>query len=464
VSGIWEQDRFSGDIPDVLHGNAATWGNSGGRVAWEAPLGGLRARHTAGVARYGAVVREVESDPNSSYSAPTERPSTTALRYLFMGSEIGPPAGRSPLGWSGGYQLILQSARYDGPPPEIYGHRASDTAAIARATDLTVAAAWAERRWKPSDRVEVHTGLRVETGKRVRGGGMIRPAPRLSARYQASPELALSLGLARTYQYSQAAGSLGPHLYFPTNHLWVLAGAEDPVLRSDIGTFGAEAWMGDGWLAAVNAYRRHATGAATKDPAPGALHDLRTFVYGDNVAHGVELSTRRLIGRWTGSAAYAYGVSEMTAEGMRFPADQDRRHSLNATAMFRPTRRWRLGAAYTATTGAPFTRVYANAGSCLDAECDGGPRVEEPNAMRAPGYASLDLLVDWTRSFRRWDVGAYLQLRNVLGSDNSILYTGSRLQCSGARVAGECTGNEVMVDHFDPGIPTIPLFGVRVRF
>lgn len=84
--------------------------------------------------------------------------------------------------------------------------------------------------------------------------------------------------------------------------------------------------------------------------------------------------------------------------------------------------------------------------------------------MRAPGYASLDLLVDWTRSFRRWDIGAYLQLRNVLRGDNSILYTGSRRFCSDAYVAEECIGNETILDYFDPGIPTIPLFGFRVRF
>lgn len=464
VSGIWERDRFSGDMPDVLHGNSATWGNAAGRVTYEAPLHGLRARHTAGVSRYAAVVQEVESNPDLPYSAPSELPSRNTLLYSFVGSEFEPRGSAPSSPWSGGYQLILQSASYEGPQPALHRYQQRDSGVLSRSGSLAIGALWAERTWRPVERFRVQTGLRMEAGQKVQSGGVLRPAPRLSARYQVTPELALSAGLGRTYQYAQAAASTGPHVLLSTNHLWVLAGEDTPALRSDIATLGAEAWLGSGWLAAANAYLRHSTGVAVADPTPGLLQDQKMFVFGDNNAHGVELSARRMVERWTGSAAYSYGVSEIKAEGLRFPSAEDRRHSLNATTMLRAGTSLRLGAAYTAMTGAPYTRVYSPASTCSGTECDDSPRVEAPNAMRTAPYTSLDLLVDWTRSFRRWDFGAYLQLRNVLGSDNSILYSDTSARCVGYGYQSPCPTRYELEDHFEMGIPTIPLIGFRVRF
>lgn len=465
VSGIWERDHFAGDMPDILHGNSAAWGNAAGRVTLAAPLRKLRARHTAGVSRYGAVVREIEGNPDLPYSAPGEEPSRNTLLYSFVGSEFEPRASASTPPWSGGYQLILQSTSYEGPPPAMHRYRQRDSGILSRSGSLAMAALWGERTWSPAERLSVQAGLRLEGGQKVRSGGVLRPAPRLAARYQLTPELALSAGLGRTYQYAQAAASTGPHLFLSANHLWVLAGEDIPAVRSDIVTLGAEAWLGGGWLAAANGYVRRATGVALADPTPGRLQDQEMFVFGEEAAHGVELSARRMVGRWTASAAYSYGLSEAAAEGLRFPSAQDRRHSLDATTMLRLGRALRLGAAYTAMTGAPYTRVYSPSWSCTgEPECDDSPRVEAPNAMRSPLYASLDLLVEWTRSFRRWDFGAYLQLRNVLGSDNSTLYTGSQEYCAGYGFRSPCPSRYELVDHFETGIPTLPLIGFRVRF
>jgi hypothetical protein len=464
ASGIWERDRFSGDIPDVLHGNSAVWGNAAGRITYQAPLHGLRARHTVGVSRYGAVVREAGGNADLPYSAPSELPSRNTLLYSFAGSEFEPRGTASARPWSGGYQLILQSASYEGPPPVLHRYQQPDPATLSRSGSLALASLWAERIWEPTDRLSVQNGLRLEGGQKVKNGGVLRPAPRLSARYQITPELALSAGLGRTYQYAQAAASTGPHVVLSTNHLWVLAGEDTPALRSDIATLGAEAWLGTGWLAAANGYVRRSTGVAVADPTPGRLSDQQPFVFGANAAHGVELSARRMVGRLTASAAYSYGVSEIEAEGLRFPSLQDRRHSLNATTMLRAGNSLRLGAAYTAMTGSPYTRVYLPFPTCSGPECDDSPRVEAPNALRTAQYTSLDLLVDWTRSFRRWDFGAYLQLRNVLGSDNSILYSDTYARCPGSSVLGQCSTSHEMVDEFESGIPTIPLIGFRVRF
>lgn len=464
VSGIWAQDRVAGDVPDVLHGNTARWGDAAARATLEAPLRGLRARHTLGVSRYAAVVRETEANAALPYDAPQEPPSRNTVLYAFVGSELESRAESAAPLWSGGYQLVLQSGRYAGPAPVLHGFRHRQPGMLARAGSLTMLALWGERTQDASTRLRLQTGLRLEGGPAVRNGGVLRVAPRLSARYQLSPELAVSAGLGRTYQYAQAAAATGPYLFLPISRLWVLAGDSVPALRSDIATLGAEAALGGGWLAAANAYRRRSRGVAVADPRPGLLRDQEAFVFGDNAAHGVELSARRILGRWTGSAAYTYAVSEIEARGLRFPAGQDRRHALNATSMLRAGRALRLGAAYTAMTGAPFTRVYTPDYSCSSGACEETPRVEAPNAQRAPAYASLDLLVDWTRAFRRWEMGAYLQLRNVLGRDNATLYSDTYEVCVGHEYRSPCPTRYELEDVFEAGIPTVPLFGFRVRF
>src|SRR5690606_2537995 len=123
VSGLWERDGFSGDIPDVLHGNSASWGNAAARVTLQAPLRGLRARHTVGVSRYGARVREVTGNPDLPYEAGTEPPTSNSLLYASVGSRLEPAGAGQRRSWAAGYDLILQDGHYDGPPPSRHGGR-----------------------------------------------------------------------------------------------------------------------------------------------------------------------------------------------------------------------------------------------------------------------------------------------------------------------------------------------------
>ena len=74
---------------------------------------------------------------------------------------------------------------------------------------------------------------------------------------------------------------------------------------------------------------------------------------------------------------------------------------------------------------------------------------------------SVDLLVDWTRRFRGWDLNAYVQLRNVLGRDNPARYSGS-VSC--AQIGSGCQPQDRVTDQFEPGLPRLPLVGFRVRF
>src|SRR5205823_2070051 len=103
------------------------------------------------------------------------------------------------------------------------------------------------------------------------------------------------------------------------------------------------------------------TGVAVPDPTPGKLDNSRAptrpiFVSASNQARGVEVGVRRIAGRLTTSLSYALAKSTMQSAGWTFASPADRRHTVDATAMYRLGQAIRLGAAMTAATGSPFTR------------------------------------------------------------------------------------------------------------
>ena len=181
-------------------------------------------------------------------------------------------------------------------------------------------------------------------------------------------------------------------------------------------------------------------------------------------AYGIELGTRKLSGRWTGSASYSLSRARITAARQSFPAPGERTHALDATFNYRLTDRMQLGAAFTATSGAPFTRFYAF--RCPAVYCpppeEGAPEVigfnESAGAERGPAFASLDIHLQREGELFGHRSGFFVQLRNALNRDNQSAYVGSVLTC------GDVWGEDCSLeDHFEDGFPFMPLVGFWIR-
>ncbi|HEV2132205.1 MAG TPA: TonB-dependent receptor, partial [Longimicrobiaceae bacterium] len=338
-STLYSFDEITGDIPDVLHRTDASWGNGMARVTLATPLWGLESRHTLGFSGASSITSWRDADPllEERFNAPDAPPSFGQILYGLAAGEWA-PASRpgEAAAWSAGYELTLQDATYRGPPPQIYSDPVDPLPAY-RSGSLFVGSLWGERRWTPTECLALQTGLRVDAGDPVHGAGPLRMVPRVSLRYRLHPEIALSAGVARSYQYLQTFGATGPRMIAPQftpGRQWLLAGRELPPIRADLATLGAEGWI-QGWLAAANLYLRRSIGVAVPDPTPGEIRKRGGLSLAENQARGIELSARRLAGRWTASLGYAYGVSELEAEGLRYPAPADRRHTFDATSMYR---------------------------------------------------------------------------------------------------------------------------------
>jgi outer membrane receptor protein involved in Fe transport len=190
---------------------------------------------------------------------------------------------------------------------------------------------------------------------------------------------------------------------------------------------------------------------------PGLLF-ARSLVIGAERASGIELSARKLAGAVTGSAGYSFAVARTEAHGLEFPSSQDRRHSLDVTALARLAPGVYAGAAYSVATGAPYTRVRADEEQNSDGEWRMLPaRAEEPNAHRMRSHANLDLLLEWAFGrAQRWTV--FFQVRNALDRENPMIFLLYDACPSQAPPFHRCG------DRFNAGVRRIPVIGFRARF
>lgn len=471
ASALWQRDEVS-DGPDVewAGGDRPRWGNLAARATLLFPLGeALRARVTAGMSRFGARVDRREDEVSKEtdlFAWPVLFAATSHVGYAVAEARVEPAAeGAAPPAWQAGAGVARHRTEYDGPPAYPVDERLPPLT-VRRDGGLSYAFLWGEGRWRPARRVSVEGGMRLEAGGTVPSGGSLRWAPRAAVRWQAGPMVSLSAAAGRTWQYVQAGPELDEQAI--TQHLWLSAGGEVPALRSDVATVGAEGWLGGGWLGSLAAYERRSSGVAVLDPAPGPVIGREGMVVGSMRAEGVELSLRKLTGRWTASAAYSWGVSTTRAGGYRYASAADQQHTLDLSARTRLPWGLGAGAAFTAASGAAYNRFYGGiaicsrvAGTCRWEEL---PRADLPGTLRAPGYASLDLLLDWSRAFGRWRAGAYLQLHNALDRRNTARYNHSVLypRCGfGKPVEGQPGCTE---DLWSLGLPRMPMLGARVSF
>jgi len=485
ASGLWEQDRLYGDVEGILEGTAANWGNAAARVTLNSPIGEINARHSIGVSRYRSRVQESGDSTTDGRPGPWVEPEAdNRVSHVRLVTELEPRTtkGRPP-SWSAGYEVILQDTYYDGPEPRFHPVRPDTTVRVFRDDHLWTAGAWAEVRLAAGDRLTILPGLRVDGGTgiaepggradgaartRERGTNTIHVAPRLAVRLSLTSDLSVSASAGRSWQYLQAIALAGPsaHPVFHASQFWLLAGEAAPAIRADIGTVGIEQWFGHGWLGSINAYVRSSTGLAVPDPRPGPLEGRPLFVPGNNDARGIEFGVRRVAGRWTGSLNYTRAKSEIEAAKLTYAAPTDRRDRVDAMTAVRVGGGLRVGAAYTAMSGAPYTRVK---GRIRTADCElfgfgcTGPAgiVEEPNSRRTPAYRSLDLIGTLTRVLRGVEASVYLQVRNVLGRDNAVTYSGSVYDVThNPRTVDEV----IWRDRFEAGLPRLPLIGARITF
>lgn len=371
-----------------------------GRVTHAVTLGGLAASGTIAATSF-ASSSDDQLLRRQLVDASMHRDSSEAgVRQVVAGVRVAGRADDPERQWQVGMDLVRTTADFRGPRQLLFwgDSLASDTAATMSGAHASV---WAERRWRPTGKLTLETGLRLDLGGTDLPAA--RPSVSLQGRHALSEVTAVSLGAGRTMQYLQQV----ERPVYPGSDVaqpWLLAGGNVPLLTVDQLGGGLERWLASGILLAGNAFLRSSDGIVTRDPRPGLLGGRPFFVTGRELVGGAELSARKLTGRVTGMIAYSYQRGTTEAEGLRFPAPGVRPHALDATVMTR-LRAWRLGTGLTIASGAMRT-MYRTAGwppssdSSALAPFDPG-EAGAPGARRELGLSGLDLFADWSRQLRR---------------------------------------------------------------
>ena len=131
-------------------------------------------------------------------------------------------------------------------------------------------------------------------------------------------------------------------------------------------------------------------------------------------AKGVEFFLqRRTANGWTGWVSYNLGYTEMQdgIAGIRFPSDQDQRHTANAYVGYRIRPSVNLSAKWIYGSGFPIPGFFE--------ERDGIYYLStERNGARLPSYQRLDLRINKSHAFERWKMTLYAEVVNVLNHAN----------------------------------------------
>lgn len=472
-----QADRVFGDVPDIAWGNVGQWGTRVARATLVTVFGSLVLRNTIGLSGFDASVVATRS---GGTHAPLHPDTRNHYRSMIWESRLeSGPVDAS--GWSVGVRATTDRHDYDGPgidltrlvSPDEFARRGIveltsiildiDRASVLQSEAMNRISFWGQHRSWIGEAIEVEGGLRLETGD-LFAGSLVRLTPRVRVRYaRPGSPLTLTAGWGRVHQYVQAVARTdvirsGLHV----NEVLVQAGEDTPALTTDILTAGAELWRGGDWLLGATGWLRASRDVLIPEATPGLIEGPRDAVPAAGTAYGVEISVRKPNGRVTGFGNYTLSRSGYRAGVRAFDASEDRRHTANIGVTARVLASFLAGATVHAQSGSPYTRV-----TVVHSDCDPGPTCDgdspvlygAPSGQRAPGYASVDLMAEWTHHFDAWALSLYGQIRNALGSANAVTY-----QSSCVCIAGQDGADASLGDRFDRGLPRLPVLGIRIRF
>jgi hypothetical protein len=351
---------------------------------------------------------------------------------------------------SAGYELAWHRIRYASGAPQ------TGTSSFDLVQRPMTAALWIDDLWRISPRWLVEGGLRAEAVRDREWAGI---SPRVSLKYFATPELALTAAAGRVSQSLHSLAGDGPLRYFD---IWIASDAFIPVATAWHYVLGAERRVLDAGSVRVEGFlkRYDRVQEANRFDDPQRRGDEFLSVQGQ--AYGVDV-----LARWqptlglAGWIAYSYGVSERWRDTLRWAPGHDRRHDVDLVAIGHVAR-YRIGARFGLQSGTPYTPIVGGVtrriyDPSLDRWGTGEPVIEiealggAHNSERFPAAHRLD--VDVSREFLRRGatITPYVSVANAYNARNVFVYLYQYSTDAPTRRA---------ISQF----PVLPSVGVRVAF
>ena len=349
-----------------------------------------------------------------------------------------------------GYELATHRIRYASGSPQ------TGTSEFDIKQKPTSGVVWVDDMWRVSPRWLVEGGLRAEA---LTGRNWAALSPRLSVKYFARPDFALTAAAGRVTQWQQSLAGDGPLRYFD---IWIASDSFIPVATAWHWIAGAERRIGDVGSVRLEGYLKRYDRVMEANWSQDPSRQGDEFFAAQGRSYGFDLLVRHQpktgVGGWI---AYTYGVSTRWRDSLRWAPGHDRRHDLNVVATWRLTK-YRFGARLGYASGSPYTPIVGEIASRdYDPSTDrwgtgqpqryleslGGVR----NSARYPPTERLDLNASREFKTRGATLAPYVRVLNAFNAKNVFAYLYRYSTNPPTRRA---------ISQF----PILPSVGVRVEF
>ena len=320
-----------------------------------------------------------------------------------------------------GYELATHRVRYSS------GSSQTATTDFDIVQRPLVAAAWIDDLWRVSPRWLVQGGLRAEV---LRGRDWAALSPRISIKYFATSDLALTAAGARVTQWLHSLAGDGALRFFD---VWLASDSLTPVASAWHWVAGAEQRVADVGSVRLEGYVKRFDRVLEADWSEDPARRGDEFFEAKGRSYGVDLLARwrskRGVAGWV---AYSYGVSSRWRDGMRWAPGHDRRHDVDVVATW-PLAKYRLGIRVGYATGTPYTPIVGEiARRMYDPSRDrwgtGNPDIHVEalgtarNSARFPSTHRLDLDVSREFQLRGATLTPYVTIVNAYNAKNVFIY------------------------------------------
>jgi hypothetical protein len=433
ITGYWGRDVLT---PNLIPGSTAQtpidlafdWGNRLVGVNWRQPVGAATLEQhvsatafSSGLAIQPNLVgynnQAVLWSAGSTFSiAPGGHHSLhagLAFEQYDMTYAISNPAVATPLSTVGGSTA--------------FGSGANSPAFFDTRYRPAVLAGFLDDQWQPIHALLLHAGVRVE---HVAGPNTMDVSPRANVKLFLSRDQALTASAGSYYQAVQSLSD--PEVPISIYEFWVGANGRVPVAHSDQVVLGYERWLGHnrGTQLTIEGYGKTFDNLIRPNTALAMRDTENAFLPVSGRAWGVDVLLRRQVGTIQGWIAYSFLISTRASDGLDYPADGDRRHTLNVVVQAPGPLHSDLGVRLGYGSPLPFTSLvgewdhgvysptYGGFTDDVNTEPVGGPL----NGARYPAYARLDVGLRWHG--HRWglDWQPYVNVVNLFDRRNVFFY------------------------------------------
>lgn len=254
-------------------------------------------------------------------------------------------------------------------------------------------------------------------------------SPRVSANYIISKYFSIKSTAGTYYQ-------LPPEILIATNNSIPEGSSNTDYMRSNQASLGFEYRNRKTYRASIEGFYK------SYEDYPFLLGDQISFAnaLGDFVAIGNQPSTPTSVGRAYGvemfvqqklkknywwMMAYTYTVSEFQDKlGNYRPSSWDSRHYLSITAGKILKRNWQLGFKWRYSNGTPYTPYDLEASSLIsnwDVAQRGIFDFDRLNENRLPSFHQLDIRVDKSWWFGKWNLNLFIDMQNAYRSSIQLM-------------------------------------------